>query len=262
VFTTATITNKNATEILAGFFLVRNVAGFHESLNPVLVDVIVETSDFVTIVGPSDPKPEDIDEALRLAPVLVAADGGAQFALASGHTPDAVIGDFDSIPANVADAVPAGRLHRIAEQDSTDFEKCLSRIRAPLCLAIGFTGRRIDHELAVYSTLLRFADRACIVVGSDDIAFAAPARLTLDLPAGLRVSLFPFAPVRGTSSGLRWPIDAVAFDPRGPIGTSNEATGPVTLTFRDPGMLVILPREALPAAMTGLRAGTAAARAR
>ena len=33
-------------------------------------------------------------------------------------------------------AIPAERLHRIAEQDSTDFEKCLRNIRAPLVVGI------------------------------------------------------------------------------------------------------------------------------
>ena len=53
------------------------------------------------------------------------------------------------------------------------------------------------------------------------------------------------APARGRSSGLRWPIDGIGFSPSGRIGTSNEVTGPVTLAFDGPGMLVITPREAL-----------------
>ncbi len=155
--------------------------------------------------------------------------------------------------------MPADRLHRIDEQDTTDFEKCLLRIRAPLCLAVGFTGRRLDHELAVYSAIVRHRATPCIVVGVEDVAFAAPERLTLDLEAGTRVSLFPFAMMRGRSRGLRWAIDDVPFDPAGAIGTSNEAEGPVDLVFDRPGMLVILPRAALGAAMSALAPGQGAA---
>jgi thiamine pyrophosphokinase len=262
VFTTPSNANKNATAELPGFFLVENVAGFHEVPNPAMIVTIVETQHFVTILGPADPRPEDIDEALRLAPILVAADGAARQALEFGRIPDAVIGDLDSIPDTVSRSLPPGRLHRIDEQDTTDFEKCLARIRAPLCLAVGFTGRRLDHELAVYSTLVRHADRPCLVVGAEDVAFAAPAVLALDLAPGERVSLFPLAPVRGRSSGLRWPIDAVPFDPVGRIGTSNEATGAVKMSFDRPGMLVILPRSALPQAIVALASATGDVRGR
>lgn len=227
-----------------------------------MIPKIVETQHFVTILGKADPKPEDIDEALRLAPVLVAADGAAGPAVEAGRVPDAVIGDFDSIPDSILGRIPSDRLHRIAEQDTTDFEKCLSRIAAPLCLAVGFTGRRLDHELAVYSTLVRHPAPPCIVVGSHDVAFAAPPALSLGVAAGTRVSLFPLGAVRGRSTGLRWPIDAVPFDPTGRIGTSNEATGPVGLAFDRPGMLVILPRGALGAAIEALAGGPGVARAR
>jgi thiamine pyrophosphokinase len=217
-----------------------------------MIQPIVESRDFVTILGPSHAKPEDIDEVLHLAPVLVAADGAAVRAKSLGHTPDAVIGDFDSIPANLTNDLPDERLHRIEEQNTTDFEKCLTRISARLCLAVGFTGRRLDHELAVMNTLVRHTNRRCILIGSDDIVFAATGEVALDLPRGSRFSLFPLAPVSATSSGLVWPVDQVQFDPAGKIGTSNEVSGPVRLVVDQPGMLVILPRAALAEAIRAL----------
>jgi thiamine pyrophosphokinase len=144
------------------------------------------------------------------------------------------------------------RLYRIAEQDSTDFDKCLRSIRAPLILGVGFTGARIDHELAACSALVAPGHPPCILIGPVDICFAAPPELSLDLAPGTRLSLFPLAVLRGRSTGLRWPIDAVPFAPSGPIGTSNEVTGPVRLAFDAPGMLVILPVAALAATMTAL----------
>lgn len=214
---------------------------------------IVESQESVTILGPSEAKPEDIEEVLRLAPSLVAADGGAKRAIELGHIPDAVIGDFDSIPHDIAKSIPNDRLHRIAEQDSTDFEKCLTRIAAPLCLAVGFLGRRVDHELAVLNTLVRHGDRRCLLIGARDLIFAAGQSLDLNLPLGSRLSLFPMAAVTGKSEGLRWPITGIDFSPDGRIGTSNEVTGPLHLEFDRPGMLVILPRVALAALMPALQ---------
>ena len=77
--------------------------------------------------------------------------------------------------------------------------------------------------------------------------------MTLTLPVGSRISLYPLAPVSGHSTGLRWEIDGLAFAPDGMIGTSNEVAAPrVTLRFDAPKMLVILPVRSLRAALIGL----------
>ncbi len=224
--------------------------------NPPVTDVIVKSPKCVTLVGAGETKPHNIDDLLTRAPSLVAADGGAAAALEAGHLPDTVIGDFDSLPQFVHERIPAERLHEISEQDSTDFEKCLRAIKAPLILALGFTGRRTDHELAVYNALARHSDQPCIVLGQEDLVFVAPADLRLDLAPGTRVSLFPMSPVTGLSEGLKWPIDGLAFAPDGRVGTSNQATGPVRIQVSGPGMLVILPVKALEQAMAALLPGS------
>ncbi len=207
----------------------------------------------VTLLGGGQVTRREVNAALRLAPVLVAADGGANMAVAMGRIPDAVIGDFDSIRPDAAAAIPPGRLHRVPEQDTTDFEKCLVRIDAPLILGLGFTGARSDHALAVWNALVRHAARRCLILSRHDVAFAAPLSLTLDLAAGTRVSLFPMGAVRATSTGLRWPVDRVDFAPDRDIGTSNAAIGgTVTLTFAAAKMIVILPRASLGAVIAAL----------
>ncbi len=220
-----------------------------------MTDPIVRTQYAVTLVGGGEVRPHNIDDLLTRAPVLVAADGGAAVAMAAGHVPEAVIGDLDSLPQFERERIPAERLHEIVEQDSTDFEKCLRSVKAPLILAAGFVGRRTDHELAVYNALVRCPDQPCIVLGAEDLVFAAPPDLKLDLDIGTRVSLFPMAPVTGVSEGLRWPIDGLSFAPDGRVGTSNETVGPLRAQFSGPGMLVILPLTALEPVMAGIAAG-------
>ena len=126
----------------------------------------------VTLIGGAPVPRADLDAALALAPVLAAADGGADAALANGLVPQAVWGDFDSISPQARAAIPTENLHRIAEQDSTDFEKCLSRIDAPLVLAIGFCGARQDHFLAALNTLARGIGPPCILIADQDIVTA------------------------------------------------------------------------------------------
>ncbi len=214
---------------------------------------IVDSPDGVTLVGGGPVQARLLGMALRRAPVLVAADGGADRALAAGHVPVAVIGDFDSLSAEARRRIPPDRQHRITEQETTDFDKALRSIAAPFVLALGFAGARIDHSLAVFNTLLRHPGRVCIVLGAEDAVFLCPPDLTLRLPVGDRLSLFPMGAVRGTSDGLRWPIDGIALAPDGLIGTSNAVSAPtVRLRVDAARLLVILPRRRLDAVLDAL----------
>lgn len=212
----------------------------------------VQSSQGVTLIGAGRPEPSDISLLLDHAPVLVAADGGANLCLEHGFAPVAVIGDFDSLTDDTRAALPETRFIHIAEQDSTDFEKSLMRIDAPFILATGFTGARLDHTLAALSALAQHNGPPVIVLSEEEIIFHAPRTLTLKLAAGTRVSLFPLGPVHGRSKGLKWPIDELTLRPDGRIGTSNEATGPVSLSLDAPGCLVILQRAVLLAALRAL----------
>ncbi|WP_422826519.1 thiamine diphosphokinase [Thalassococcus sp. BH17M4-6] len=177
---------------------------------------------------------------------VVAADGAADLLVDAGVRPDAVIGDMDSIRPETRAALPKDVLHEITEQDSTDFDKCLRNIAAPLVLGLGFLGARVDHELAALTVLARRADRRCVLVGEEDVILLCPPEFTIDLPEGCRVSLFPLGPVTGRSEGLRWPIDGLEFAPALRGGTSNMATGgQVRLRMDAPLMLLILPRSLL-----------------
>ena len=212
---------------------------------------IVQSSYGVTRLGGGESLGPDVADSLTVAPMLVAADGGADRALELGLMPDAVIGDFDSLSSRARSLIPSDRLHRIAEQDSTDFGKCLMYVRAPFYLALGFTGMRLDHTLATLSYVARHDHQRVVVVGDQDIAFLAPPELQLDLPKGERISLFPFGAASGRSEGMRWPVDGLEFAPNGVIGTSNETTGPVKLWLTGP-VMILLPKSHLRPALVGL----------
>ena len=216
--------------------------------------MIVRSDRGVTLIGGGDLSLAALDAALARAPVVVAADGGADRALAAGLQPVAVIGDLDSLSDAARSAIPPDRLHRIAEQDSTDFQKCLSRIEAPLVIAVGFAGPRLDHLLAVLTVLARRRGPPCILLTEAEAILAAPPRLALDLPAGARVSIWPMGDLTGTSRGLRWPLDGLDLSPTGPVATSNAATGPVELSLDGPA-IVLIPAAHLDAAIAGLAAG-------
>ena len=214
---------------------------------------IVQSHKPVTLVGGGPVPARDLALALARAPVTIGADSGADRLMAAGIMPQAVIGDFDSLSIATRNALPPDRLHPIADQDSTDFDKALRRVNAPVILALGFAGARMDHGLAVMNALVRHWQRPCIIIGPKDIAFAAPPRLTLRLRVGDTLSLFPLALITGTSTGLHWPLDGLHFAPDGMIATSNRVSAPdVRWHLSGPGMIAIAPRARLTAVITAL----------
>jgi len=208
------------------------------------------------LIGGADPAPGILTVALKWGETVVCADGGAETALWAGLNPVAVIGDMDSITDAAKDAF-GDVLHPIAEQDSTDFDKALRNIDAPLVLGVGFSGARLDHELGSMTVLTRHPDRRCILIGADTIVLLCPPVISLDLPEGSAVSLFPMAEVRCDSEGLRWATNGLRFAPDGQVGTLNKATGFVTLRPDAPKMLLILPRAALEVTVQALLEQTA-----
>ena len=223
--------------------------------------VIVHSQAPVILVGGAPIEKEILSQAFAMGDQIVAADSGAVAVLDAGHMPDAVIGDFDSLPDARRAEVPQDRLHHIPDQDSTDFEKCLTRIDAPLVLAVGFSGARLDHELAVFNALLKIATPPCLVLRGAEVAFIAPPDLRLDLPDRSNVGFYPLVPVTVTSAGVKWPLTDALMQPGGLTSTSNIVTGPVSLKSDKRGVLITLPVASVEAAMTAL-AGPTAVRAR
>ncbi len=208
--------------------------------------------DGVVIVGGGPIGPQDLRLASALAGGLVCADGGANHL--NGQRPDAIIGDMDSL-ADAAhwQASLGDQLVHVAEQDTTDFEKCLSRVSAPFAIGVGFLGGRIDHELAALHSLIA-APLPVVLLGAEDVIIAAGTGLHLMLEPGDRVSVFPLLPVRGIASkGLHWPITGLDMAAGRQVGTSNRASdATVEMAFDQPGAIVILPRDRLGAALTAI----------
>lgn len=234
-----------------GAFAASRVGGANIGAGSMIVDV----AEPVTLVGGAPSGNDDLAAARAVAPIVVAADGGADTCLAAGIAPVAVIGDMDSL-SDTARVRFADRLFAVTEQETTDFDKALRHVAAPLVVAVGFSGGRFDHELAVLNSLLRHPGRPCVILGRESLTFLCPPQLDLRLAPATPVSLFPLGPAPVRSTGLVWPTDGLDFRPEGRIGTSN-AMGPggaARLVAATPRMLVILPRAALEPAAAALRA--------
>lgn len=207
--------------------------------------MIVHTFDPIVLVGGADPGPEDLNTFPTPAPNLVGVDRGADHILAAGLTPIAVIGDLDSLSVAARQRY-ADITTQVAEQDTVDFEKALTRVQAPLIYAVGFSGGRLDHTLAVLDVMGRHADRPVILIGPDDVTAVVPrGGVTLSLSVGDRVSILPLATAQVTATGLRWPVDYTAMAPLGFASPSNAAAATQVRVDADAPVLLILPRGRL-----------------
>jgi thiamine pyrophosphokinase len=207
-----------------------------------------------TLVGGAPFSAVALREATEVAPHIVAVDGGANRLRRLGVLPDLVIGDMDSISDQTKRWVGSDRLRKIDDPNTTDFEKALASVQTQVFLAVGFTGARMDHSLAVMNAIaLNFARKA-LLISSRDIIFVSPRRLQLDLPIGTRISFFPMGEVRGKSRGLRWELDPLYLSPTGTISASNETSqASVSISFDSDKVIVILPRKHLQPVLAGLR---------
>ncbi len=206
---------------------------------------IVHNAAMMTLLGGGFVDKSDLRRALDIAPVLVAADGGANIAFDWDIKPDAIIGDLDSVEAMRATALNVAMVF-VDDQNSTDLEKCLSRAPAKVVLGVGFLGGRIDHQLAAFNALSIARAQCVVLIGEEDVVFRVPQNLSLKLCAGGRVSLFPMSPVDARSTGLNWALDGLAFRPNGQIGCSNAAVGgDMNVQILSGDMLMILPKHLL-----------------
>jgi thiamine pyrophosphokinase len=155
---------------------------------------------------------------------LVGADGGADRIAAAGLMPELIVGDMDSL-ADPASWAGKARLLRITEQETTDFEKAIYSTQAPVTIALGMMGKRLDHTLAALDAVSRYAaTRKIILVDEHDLALALTEPFSFSVAPGERVSVHPLAPVTfAHSDGLQYPLDALTLAPGMRTGTSNAA---------------------------------------
>ncbi len=201
----------------------------------------------ITLVGGGDLSPETLSLARAVAPTVIAADGGANRLREWDIPTAAVVGDMDS----VADAEAWRRSNteflQEDEQNSTDLEKCLRLVHAPVYLAVGFLGNRLDHSLAAMGLTAFPRSVPLVLVAEGDIAFGIPHVWEASLPAGARLSIIATRQLRVREAiGLIWPPDGLELDFGTTRGVSNVAKGGIVrLAFDRPGALVVLGKEHL-----------------
>ena len=147
----------------------------------------LELGDAVTLAGGAGFSKTLLSKSLALTNDLIAADGGANF-LPMHAVPKYILGDLDSIESPETWVGKGSKLIKVRDQDSTDFDKCIKAIKSKKIIALGFMDQRLDHFLAVCSSLIKH-ERLIFLVGKRDIIFHLPNELSIKLPINSRISL-------------------------------------------------------------------------
>ncbi|HOT22912.1 MAG TPA: thiamine diphosphokinase [Thermoleophilia bacterium] len=172
------------------------------------------------------------------ADLVVAADGGGGFLAAAGLTPDALVGDFDSLDeAAVEEARARGArvVRHPVRKDQTDGELAAAealRAGAGEIVLAGALGA-LDHVLGHLALLGRVeAGGTPARLVAPDLTvrvLTAPAIVSLDAAPGTRVSLAPLAgDCVVTLAGFAYPLVRGRLPGDACLGLGNAVAAPAT----------------------------------
>ena len=155
---------------------------------------------------PSHPIPLSI---LRHARYLVCCDGAGMNHILHGGTPDAIVGDGDSLPQDFKRRY-ADILHIVDEQEDNDQTKATRFCLAQGCRSIaylGSTGRREDHTLSNIALCVRYMkDMNLDVTMVTDNGYFSPASgsSTFESFPRQQISIFNFGSRQLEGEGFKW----------------------------------------------------------
>lgn len=179
---------------------------------------------------------------------ILAADGGLRHVKTLGLTPNAILGDFDSLGY-----VPEGAAVFPVEKDDTD---AMLAVRHGLALGFrefviygGLDGQRLDHTVANYQTLQFLADHGArgYLVGKDYIVTVIQNEaIGFSQEAEGILSLFCLgADAVGVSiRGLQYPLENGTLTAGFPLGVSNHFAGKTAeISVKNGSLLVMWDRK-------------------
>lgn len=195
------------------------------------------------------PQAEFLKPLAQQADWVLAADGGADRALAAGVTPDVIIGDLDSVSAEAKKCVRPENLIFVDNQNNTDLEKALDWLLSRGCKAVtltGFMGGRLDFTLGNFLSVFPYARHMQLTfAGPGWKIYPVEKPRRFPCTPGTRVSLIPLKTCSGvTLSGLKYPLKNARL-PFGQTGRtlSNQTTGKTFTVTLKSGFLFVYAEE-------------------
>ncbi len=181
------------------------------------------------LIGNGEPvSPRLLRKLAAQADYVLAADGGADKALQARITPDAIMGDLDSVSSRTRQHF-LSRIVHVPTQENTDLEKALlwaCRHRFTNVTLAGFLGGRWDFSIGNLLVLARYAHKLDMTLVTDTWEIYPLVRgRRFAGRAGQRVSILPLTRCSGVSvTGLKYPLKNASLMPGTTRTLSNQTT--------------------------------------
>ena len=185
------------------------------------------------------------------ADLVVAADGGARYALKAGVVPDLVVGDMDSLGEDLALEVErrgAALERHPARKDKMDGQLAVLAARERGATAADLLcagGGRLGALFAVPHILLaaeRIGLRSTVVADRVRMFVVEAGYRTVEGEPRESISIFPLSgPAAGvTLEGMEYPLQNASLEPGDTLGFHNELIGrEATVSVRKGAVLVV-----------------------
>lgn len=181
------------------------------------------------------PRREEVLRLLDEADLIACCDSAAATLVKTGREPGLIVGDLDSIPAELRMRY-ADRMVQCSGQDDNDLTKTFHeviKLKPSVIHILGATGLREDHTLGNISLLADYlheietAGLDCEIDMVSDYGrfLAARGRHTFASEPDQEISIFAFDnSLQMKAEGLEYPLDGVTFNSLWKA-TLNKATG-------------------------------------
>ena len=183
----------------------------------------------IVVIGGDHPTAERANSLRVRADLIVAADSGYDTCLRLGLLPAAIIGDMDSVTAELPAGLAGGPqvIKWPRNKDYTDTELAIRWAReqgAQRIILLGGGGGRLDHVLGIHALFQRPDAPDAWYTGHDELILIRHYMRTVSRQ-GITVSFFPAGSgiCRARSQGLQWPLDGLSWN-NGDCGISNITT--------------------------------------
>lgn len=185
---------------------------------------------------------------------IVAADRGCEALYAIGIQPDAVVGDFDSINADVKNKIDneweCKRIELNPIKDDTDVESALNYILSNTnhgdIYILGGIGTRLDHVLGNISLLGAGFEhnRKIYLMDPNNKVYMIKDRVVIEKAKqyGEYISVFAqTTEVKGlTMRGFKYPLNDYDLKGFNTLCVSNEILAPEAFIYIDEGILIVV----------------------
>ena len=158
------------------------------------------------------PREDEAFSILKNAQRIVGCDGAAAALCRAGFSPDVIIGDLDSLPAEWKERF-SDRLIHVREQETNDLTKaflyCREQHWTKICI-LGATGKREDHTLGNLSLLSEYSlvEKDIMIVTNYGTFTVADSPCEIPSVPGQQISIVALDPgVQVTARNLKYPME-------------------------------------------------------